>query len=173
MEKRHRRGCHVKIYKEEQGKQEGPDVYRYPEKVERREERSAAPPSLPRLSSFNRSGAQLAVFSVLHHLLSPSSLNSSILNPVPRPSKTTLNHPTSSLHPPRLCALSDKSLDYTAACRPFIPLPSIPHSLYSFIGCWLSFCHCQRVVYTAFMSFLLPVSSTSYAPRHVRTNMHL
>lgn len=42
-------------------------------------------------------------------------------------SSQTFNHQPSSLSPPRLCALSDKSLDYTVQQHPFISLP--PNSL--------------------------------------------
>lgn len=129
-------------------------------------------PIAPHLLLFSLSGLEHSwAFFVLHHLSSPSSPNS-LVSPVPIPPKTThplIFHqfsnpqsPTFLPFPPRLCAFNDKSLDYTVQQQPFIPLPPIPPSLYSFIWCWLSFHHCHQ---TLFIQLSCPSSflcSTSY-----------
>lgn len=81
----------------------------------------------------------------------------------------TLNRQPSSLSPPRLWVLNDKSLDYTVQQHPFISLPSIPPALALFsLHPPLSLIS----VYLAFMSFLLPVLHFVHT-RSLCMSMHL
>lgn len=136
--------------------------------------RRDGPPLPPSLSSFNRSGAQLAVF----FCPPPSSLSilPKLLNPRRRPPALKNSPPSPDFLPsPTQVLCSQGQISRLYGCAPALH-PSPLHSSSSLFFHWvlaLLLPLSESCVYTAFMSFLLPVSSTSDAPRHVRTNMHL
>lgn len=159
-----------KNLKERTRKTKEPDVHHYPEKVESREERSATPPlASPILTGLERSWPFFCP--------PPSSLSilPKLFNPQPYPPALKNNPQSPNFLPlPTQFMCSQWQISRLYGCAPALH-PSPLHSSFSlFFYLMLALLPLSEIsVYTAFMSFLLPVRSTLYTPWHVHTNMHL